>query len=201
MKLVEILARELDEWNPYFGGFAVQDPDNDNTIWGARSSPVFSDPSWVGGGHFSLLIDKCDCLADDHATAIVTRAQWQAAVDALGIPKFLSDDAEWNGEGLPPVGVAIDFAEVKNSVWRGGCVRYLSDYTCIISAYDQDGEFIAHPMTMMFRAARTPEQIAEEEREKGISEIAEWIGLMPNRTPRECAVTVWNAGYRKQEQE
>lgn len=89
MKLVELLAGVIGEW-PNGAEYAVQDGDKRQTIkfgvkkrdLGIRShghkDPVWQCDNW--GFTHNHDIDH-DELADDYATSIVTRAQWQAERD------------------------------------------------------------------------------------------------------------------------
>lgn len=82
MKLVELLARELSEWPKGVHAFA-QDQCADVYPW--TGVPEYDDDQWIitddcdvaMGSYISLDID----LAEDYATDIVTRAQWQVERD------------------------------------------------------------------------------------------------------------------------
>lgn len=91
MKLVDILARELEEWPHEEAKLCVQDRDGSRDVKFSAStdSPVFdkSDGVWryaLGGawrgesmsGSLKFVASK---LADDAETAVMTRSQWQAA--------------------------------------------------------------------------------------------------------------------------
>lgn len=166
-KLIEILARNLKEWPMACGaqhyaramaqdstGFTVRLDHLASADPGQFYAGFWSRAEWTGGG---ISFD----LADDHATAIVTRAEWQAAVDALkakdhqdattwmldsGWLKPLArysirsevaactDKApEWNGEGLPPVGALIEasFACEDFEIWHDG--------VCVAVGEDPEG--------------------------------------------------------------
>lgn len=84
---------------------------------------------------------------------------------------------EWSGEGLPPVG-AVCMVYAHNTLWgmqsTSGCEREILAY---------HGEFVwlgihGAPLETTridkvdFKPIRTPEQIAAEERERAINEIA-----------------------------
>lgn len=83
MKLVDILARDLKDW-PEGAVFAVQDLDGEVKFDNSKELPRInkSKDVWIRqGGHGDTLHSQE--LAEDCSCAIVTRAQWQAAVDAL----------------------------------------------------------------------------------------------------------------------
>lgn len=91
MKLVDILALHLSEWpaeDPFDLG---QAHDGDIHIPGRSGNYI---------RHLGVRLP----LADNWGSENVTRAQWQAAVDAL---KAESAPA-WVGIGLPPVGTVCE---------------------------------------------------------------------------------------------
>lgn len=120
MKLVEILARELSEWPEDVHVF-VQDKDGYGMqVWAMRG-PVenlkFKEGEWMPGDevwpkHESSFV--ADVLASDHATAIVTRAQWQAEKKRIAI----SNKEGWirHRGGSQPVGDDV-IVEIRT---RGG---------------------------------------------------------------------------------
>lgn len=75
MKLVEILARDVNEWLDCWVS-AVQD--SDGTVWFNLEDdvgPIFdADRSWVSNPCHSEIFN----VSSDFQTAIVTRAQWEA---------------------------------------------------------------------------------------------------------------------------
>jgi len=82
MKLVELLAKELKEW-PEDGGpvaAVVQDPDRTACVRPHDDADEFAfrQNEWIGVWHNSATARTLSDLATDHATAIVTRAQWEA---------------------------------------------------------------------------------------------------------------------------
>src|SRR5574343_648596 len=120
MKLVDILARELNEWPEDFNSkpTAAIVQDGDRTLCsfdktdGAKpdKNQLLSSGDW--SRHFSTGFGIVpNVLADDFETAIVTRAQWKEARDALKNPAV----EEWNGEGLPPVGT---WCQVKSPGYK-----------------------------------------------------------------------------------
>lgn len=75
----------------------------------------------------------------------------------------------WSGEGLPPVGIDVEFSVAGDERWIEGEVLYLSLYTAVISG--NGFEHVHHPNVLKFRPIRTPEQIAAEERDKARTEV------------------------------
>jgi hypothetical protein len=80
MKLVELLAKELDVW-PEDAQVGMQDPDPDHTIWFLERNHgeiEFEEGGWrCSGSDFDILISRPSCLASDYDTAIVGRDEWQ----------------------------------------------------------------------------------------------------------------------------
>jgi hypothetical protein len=82
-KLVEILAKELNEWKED-AHIAMQDNDSEKTIWFLEKDHEFvahDGFEWKCDSYFKIMISRPSCLATDYKDAIVTRAQWQAERD------------------------------------------------------------------------------------------------------------------------
>lgn len=82
MKLLQLLAKELKEW-PEDGGpvaAVVQDPDRTAYVRPHDDADEFAfrQNEWIGVWHNSATARPLSGLATDHATAIVTRADWEA---------------------------------------------------------------------------------------------------------------------------
>ena len=209
-KLVEILARELKEWPTACGGGGVytkamaQDSDGalvrlDHLARGKSDqfdSGVWSRASWTGYGKYAE-------PAKDHATAIVTRAEWRAAVDALKKAEVV----EWNGEGLPPVGIECEInhvGEFDSKVRHWKRVLILAHYADerlqnpVAIYMPLDGTaYCDQAISICFRPIRTPEQIAAEERSEAIMAILDDLNLAVDNLY--IAERVYNKGYRKHE--
>lgn len=209
MTLVDILARELTAW-PETTRLAQ---DSNGHVFGWTGFPNWDCDQWLIDVGASL--DKCRPgemdLADDHMTSSVTRAEWQAAVDALNAPKVV----EWDGAGDPPVGTVCEYDARPSGkgepLFVTVEVKYVSDQSIVIICTDvPDGEnkenigvelALMNGISMLgkFRAIRTAEQVAAEEREKAVFEIAHI--LIDNRhesAEYHQAGRIYDAGYRKQ---
>lgn len=109
--------------------------------------------------------------------------------------------APWTGEGLPPVGTVCDLKFDHWTDWErheilchGNKFLFVRE---ISSGYDREGSMAMDGI--MFRAVRTPEQAAADEREDAITDIALIMGKDPQRPViREKAAIIYDAGYRKQ---
>lgn len=181
MKLVDILALDLKVW-----------PDRAESISQGSSGMVFYFPF---GGRVHELDGKG--ISDDWNAAAVTRAEWQAAVDALNAPKVV----EWDGLGRPPAGSTC---LIRHSGWAAGSwqkadIKYISSEYLIIGHGDFKREQHFHMPDIQFRPILTAEQLAAEEREKAIKEICIDAGS-PEMTPGQLKIAekLYQAGYRKE---
>lgn len=88
-------------------------------------------------------------------------AEQTEADDEADLNECIGHDAVqvWSGEGLPPVGCECEFMkhnrDIHADAWRKGVIKYISEFTTVISAVDVPGEFIAHPATLQFRPIRS----------------------------------------------
>lgn len=208
MKLVEILARELDEW-PEDAASITQDKDGE--IWPcSKRKPRFNGRVWTSmGAYMKPGLWKDETLACDYDTAIVTRAEWQAAVDALNKPSAPA----WVGVGDPPSGTVCELRHVSAETGWGKAVIAFASRNVIV--WDWDGEPAINGLCTAYRHAvevrpvRTPEQIAAEERlhtlrdaHTAIARTLEGFrGDIPaEAVSRQVIEAMIDAGYRKQEQ-
>ncbi len=111
-----------------------------------------------------------------------------------------SQDQQWSGEGLPPVGSACEVNDERVGLWEK--VDEVLAHSRIAGkdvAVFQIGDYIAYSPADRFRPVRTPEQVAAAEREKAIEDIASILdGIWSSE--REAAGFLYDAGYRKQVQ-
>ncbi len=108
----------------------------------------------------------------------------------------------WSGEGLPPVGAVCEITTNDGYNWRPVKIIFSDDYVVIVG--DADGVvnrelFKRCDADIYFRPVRPPEQIAPDELEKAVLEIAHI--LISNRAS--CAEyhqarLIYDAGYRKE---
>jgi len=195
MKLIDILARELKEWPA-----------------GVESLSQLKGTGYIinGKGFDGRAFDSMQ-LADETriAGAIVTRAQWQAAVDALKAAE--SAVPVWQGVGLPPVGTVCEVLNrnLGNAEWERCTILYSGKHRVVYSSEscEERTAFIDSLLTFrQLRFIRTPEQIAADEREKAVKAMIEdsqpdySAGELLNASEYvECAVyALYDAGYRKQ---
>lgn len=81
---------------------------------------------------------------------------------------------QWNGEGLPPVGVVCEFSPRLVGTWNKAKILYIGQRYVIV---DEDGVDTSEQCyfvgTSKFRPIRTPEQIAAQERESAVAKMKE----------------------------
>ena len=231
-KLVEILAQKLKEW-----------PNNWEVVGQACDGSLHGEP--FDNRHTDERYTICYRYIIDE----VTRAEWQAAVDALKAKDTASSTAamidagwidprppvspslhaqvvgranrtpEWNGVGLPPVGMVCEWA---------GCTcapedprepdLHVGDSVKII-AHFKDGDFDLAAFTFnpqvhnsargsawvnqggpgCFRPIRTPEQIAAEEREAEVNRMVATVPMLDKGWARKVCYALYDNNYRKQE--
>ncbi|MDT3523226.1 hypothetical protein ROM83_04445 [Cronobacter sakazakii] len=114
MKLIDLLVQELPKrggW-PEKARLVVQDSSGYVNFF-INQQPVYFDNHWVGGDWIVSTNFYADAgVANDHATAIITREQYEAALAAAQQPV-------WDGEGLPPVGAEVEvrYRHATNAEW------------------------------------------------------------------------------------
>lgn len=117
MKLVEILARELEEWPE--GDCAALAQDNSWTAWSWKLTDISynnEDGCWFHASGDGLsdnaeLEHEVSGLASDHSTAIITRADWEAERARIKVkPKAKKDGWLRHRGGKCPVeaGTLVD---------------------------------------------------------------------------------------------
>ena len=187
MKLVDILARELKVW-----------PENCECVWQVLSGRLAIDKDR------DRLTDSTYTIARDWHEARVTRAEWQAAVDALNAPKVV----EWNGAGLPPVGLDVEVMQDGFPYlafdWQACTILAINigsdDKPQVITRDFRGDVAIYYPDidSVYFRPIRTAEQVAAEEREKAIKEMMMHGVDAGDSTIEYSCAALYDAGYRKE---
>ena len=179
MKLVDILARKLKAWPEVLECLSQQ-----------KGTGYIINGKGFDGRAFDALEIADETLI---AGAIVTRAEWQAAVDALNAPKVV----EWDGVGLPPIR--------KESCEYLGAYKY--DEWTVVNIFAHYGHTVfvdfgdgwrAEKDASRFRPIRTAEQVAAEEREKAIQSMRDEIGYRRTQLGPCPVEQLYDAGYRKQ---
>ncbi|MBI6849079.1 hypothetical protein YA0010_18660 [Pseudomonas syringae] len=196
MKLVEILATKIKVW-PKDATHAVQDHKGHHSgriflLVGPKENTTRNDSlgGWyLGRGVWTAIDPLTNCeLADDCRDAIVTRDQWQAAVDSLKSPA-------WNGEGLPPVGMVCERNKIGTWIETTIC-GHSPDGKSYVAFFDdyQVGWIAAN----FIRPIRTAEQIAEDQRKQEIQELMIVLGSVESADYKDIAIAIQQANFRKQ---
>jgi hypothetical protein len=110
---------------------------------------------------------------------------------------------EWTGEGLPPVGTVCEIRAHKLTNWDMAKIEFAFRNVVVwgwMGEPSMNGLCTAYAHEVEFRPVRTPEQIAEEERENAVL-IAmgdtRTLGISDN-SKRILIERLYDAGYRKQ---
>ena len=204
MKLVDILARELKVWPA----------DCDSVTQSKLHAEIHNTPNGrISESRKFLPGIFLNERHEDEGYPVVTRAEWQAAVDALdfdkcehsysnniGCPECGELSApkvvEWDGEGEPPVGIECEWhPNVHGWVKVKILGRDGSD-----TWYRASGEEHSQTCRNMafFRPIRTAEQVAAEEREKAIKEMMQHGVDAGDGTIEYSCAALYDAGYRKE---
>lgn len=195
MKLVDILARELKVW-----------PEPKSLLSGSADYCCQSDNTtevYFGYGRTPIFLSR---RAEDTEGVRVTRAEWQAAVDALNAPKVV----EWDGVGLPPVGLDVEIKR-GNCTWIDGDEWQIGKTATVMASFlnSRDIEMASvqfpggHCECILARCLspiRTAEQVAAEEREKAINLMIDDTSILTGTISdrRTMARQLYDAGYRKE---
>lgn len=193
MKLVDILALELKVW-----------PEPKSLLSGSADYCCQSDNTtevYFGYGRTPIFLSR---RAEDTEGVRVTRAEWQAAVDALNAPKVV----EWDGVGLPPVGLDVEIKR-GNCTWIDGDEWQIGKTATVMASFlnSRDIEMASvqfpggHCECILARCLspiRTAEQVAAEERNKVIREMVAEVTEEPRARHFAFCEVLYDAGYRKE---
>ena len=155
-------------------------------------------------------------------TQTCTRAEWQAAVDALDqseLDAVLAKNEQlaaaraeripvWNGEGLPPVGLDVEIKR-GNCTWIDGDEWQIGKTATVMASFlnSRDIEMASvqfpggHCECILARCLspiRTAEQVAAEERNKVIREMVAEVTEEPRARHFAFCEVLYDAGYRKE---
>lgn len=182
MTLLELLRQELPKrggW-PEGADYVVQDGDGTNDIKFGAGEPSVQyncDKVWRNDELSDWGIDTSESyirditvLADDHATAIVTREQYEAT--------------DWDGTGLPPVGCECESKQFAQIDWHK--FRVVAVENEHVFGFWNDKVGVCLDSTHWgFRPIRT-------EAERAIDEMVRLSGVSTG-----AAKILYDAGYRK----
>jgi hypothetical protein len=121
--------------------------------------------------------------------------RWFTSLDLEQVSDF-SQVKPWNGEGRPPAGTICELKTDKADSWGRAEIMYSSSSAVVWRWEGLSGEFGSEWEFTRTRPIRTPEQIAAEERERGIEEMAKILGVVAC-DDYVAATALYDAGYRK----
>lgn len=187
MTLLELLRQELPKRGGWPEGVRYITQDNGfstykGTICGYDSLPKFNGKIWLSDElcQYTIQLMNTDNIASDHATAIVTREQYEAT--------------GWDGTGLPPVGCPVEVNSPRHG-WTQATVTAVTG-TWIIAKCPDGAEYAGCHRCLnddgswtdnsgIFRPLRT-------EAERAIDEMVRLSGVSIG-----AAKILYDAGYRK----
>ena len=109
----------------------------------------------------------------DYSTAIPRPVE--SAADQINAPKVV----EWDGVGLPPIDVEVEFRPDVHAQWCVATAKYHSLDFSVFSKFGEESP-IWNPKSWQFRPIRTAEQVAAEEREKAAEAL--YMAVMDHTT-------------------
>ena len=145
--------------------------------------------------------------------AVVVEADWPEYEPTWAAIERRVTGSQWNGEGLPPVGLEVECTYDSWGYWLKGKVLCYGEKMIFMEQESSkgDGKFEGsmNPDGIRFRPLLTPEQIAEQERHAGLNEMIRCIKDHPRGTHgvghlqelkihEDVVRDLWDAGYRKQ---
>lgn len=137
------------------------------------------------------------CFKDDTGMyPQIGRSSWEVIAER---------PVSWTGDGLPPVGTVCELRNVSaGTCWAKAHIKFASRNVVV---WDWDGEpamnglCTAYLHALEIRPTRTPEQIAAEEREKAVSQMAVIALAGDNQLVTKVYLErLYDAGYRRVEQ-
>lgn len=185
MTLLELLRQELPKrggW-PHNALSITQDDDGSLCVWDTHD-PHYDELSWKHHTGNSLVYYwhgiNAVPLSCDHAIAIVTREQYETT--------------DWDGTGLPPVGIECEWQDKNTGQWQLVKVVYASEWVTVIREINEEKgddlveiaiENYGDDARLKFRPLRT-------EAERAIDEMVRLSGVSIG-----AAKILYDAGYRK----
>ena len=159
------------------------------------SIPEGATHQWSANGLFTK---QCP----DETWAIWQNNQWLWIGDEFGgeMIEIKKQPKAWSGpeDGLPPAGFPCEAELYKGGGWIEGFVAYYGKAHFIFesSQLTVGVEISGKIRTSAFRPIRTPEQLAAEERERGVEEMWQVVKL---RTNIESALyDLYDAGFKRE---
>lgn len=123
--------------------------------------------------------------------AVVVEADWPEYEPTWSAIERRVTGGEWNGEGLPPVGLPVEWYSDSNTGWQEIVVLAYHGDDAWIQPKGKESMIVGNIAN--FRPVRSPEQIAADERTKAIHELVKVTCISRGEAAR-----IYDAGYRKQ---
>ncbi len=180
------------------------------------ASPHSNDLYWVEGwgcrnskrqrmGALQPDLNTCDMTSQDHAWRLVER---RPVADEPKEPV-----TQWNGQGLPPVGVEVEIAPSTPYLHirypEGARVKVYANFTDdrgieLAAFVDGAGQVGGVATAECFLPIQTPEQIAAQQREKAVQDMLAEVVLREgpaanHRGTLAVIEALYDAGYRRVE--
>ena len=156
MKLIDILVQELPKHGGWPDGVKVVEQDSNGSLIEMESG-YCSD--------FRLQ------LADDWLPETLTREEYESALSA--------SQTQWNGEGMPPVGMEIEYkfrkVKYRNDFSRGRVLAY-GVQNVFMEHWSSKNEFIQPLDNIEFRPIRSE---AELKREEAVAKLIHYFFITP----------------------
>ncbi|WMI32013.1 hypothetical protein GBBBJNDB_00322 [Pseudomonas phage Callisto] len=109
------------------------------------------------------------------------------------------EPATWNGQGLPPVGLMVEWKAGLDHDWQRVTVLAYANGDAWFQPEDGPSFIVGNPAN--FRRIRTPEQLVAEEREKAINQMISDAGYVDPKIGTFVAMrNLYDAGYRRREE-
>lgn len=125
---------------------------------------------------------------------------WQEDSFPLPLSRYTARKEVWNGEGLPPVGTVCEYKAYQLSEpWREVEVIAHFRNKAMVAAFiptGDGGKSVGQAIADCFRQIRTPEQIAEEEREQAVRAMGDAIKQPPGSVSYGALYDLYDAGCR-----
>ena len=171
MTLLELLVKELPARGGWPEGYHYAAQDRDSELFFYEHKPKFinGEGGWdpLSGEVYSRSWQERP-LATDHATAVITLEQYEAALAAKTEPPV------WDGEGLPPVGVVC---EMQDEIGRWIKVEIIAIHENHAHGWESKSKQAYYSLNSEeFRPIRTHEQIEAERRDRVMKQMLDaWI--------------------------
>lgn len=180
MKLIDLLVQEL----PKNGGWPERACfiacDSDGTVDSYRNEPEKDDNglSWRDSGGLGYFTRLFSSRAIDWEYAIITREQYEAALAA-------SQQVEWNGEGLPPVGCECEYQSESDGWVECEVLMYHKTVVILETPISGGSLTVARLDGANFRAAPT---VADKRREEFATSLCSHLDDLTDWDSPACKV-------------